>query len=97
VAQRMLNTSISSLLNSLDGRCEEVPTIIQQLCGRTFIFQLKLNIENLTQGKSNYIVRRTFVPDDKLEMQHLDDKAKVSVHFLCIKSNINDFVSITIF
>ncbi|EEC82987.1 hypothetical protein OsI_28022 [Oryza sativa Indica Group] len=73
---RMLNTSISSLLNSLDGRCEEVPTIIQQLCGRTFIFQLKLNIENLTQGKSNYIVRRTFVPDDKLEMQHLDDKVK---------------------
>lgn len=85
------------MLNSLDGRCEEVPTIIQQLCGRTFIFQLKLNIENLTQGKSNYIVRRTFVPDDKLEMQHLDDKVKVSVHFLCIKSNINDFVSITIF
>lgn len=30
-AQRMVNTSISNLLDSLNGNCEDVPKIIQQL------------------------------------------------------------------
>lgn len=31
----------------------------------------------------NYAVKKTFVPDDKLEMRYLDDKAEeVMVHFV---------------
>ena len=70
----MLNTSVSDLLNSLDGKCEEVPKIVQQLCGRTLIFRFKLNNQNLTLGMQNYAVKKTFVPVDKLELQYLRDK-----------------------
>uniref|UniRef100_A0A8R7UTB8 Replication factor A C-terminal domain-containing protein n=1 Tax=Triticum urartu TaxID=4572 RepID=A0A8R7UTB8_TRIUA len=37
-AERMLNTSVSFLLDSLDGKSEEVPKIIQELCGQRLIF-----------------------------------------------------------
>ena len=35
--------------------------------GESFIFQFKLNNQNLTKGKPGYLVKRIFVPDDKLE------------------------------
>ncbi|KAM0896059.1 hypothetical protein ACQ4PT_023433 [Festuca glaucescens] len=73
-AKRMLNTSVSMLLDSLDGKSQEVPKVIQQLCGRRLIFRFKLNNKNLTLGMQNYAVKKTFVPDDKLEMQYLVDK-----------------------
>jgi hypothetical protein len=62
------------LLDSLDGKSQEVPKVIQQLCGRRLIFRFKLNNKNLTLGMQNYAVKKTFVPDDKLEMQYLVDK-----------------------
>jgi hypothetical protein len=62
------------LLDSLDGKSQEVPKVIQQLCGRRLIFRFKLNNKNLTLGMQNYTVKKTFVPDDKLEMQYLVDK-----------------------
>ena len=76
----MLNTSASNLLDTQDGKSEEAPKIIQQLCGRRLIFRFKLNDNNLTFGTQNYAVKRTFVPDDRLEMLYLNDKAEVKVH-----------------
>ena len=77
----MLNTSASDLLDSLDGKTEEAPKIIQQLCGRRLIFRFKLNDDNLTFGTQNYVVKRTFVPDDWLEMLYLDNKVEeVKLH-----------------
>ena len=75
-AQRMLSTSISDLLDSLNGNTEDVPEIIQQLCGKTLIFRFKLSNQNLTEGKPGYLVKKTFVPDDKLETKFLNDKAE---------------------
>lgn len=76
----MLNTSASKLLDTLDGKSEEAPKIIQQLCGRRRIFRFKLNDSNLTFGTQNYAVKRTFVPDDRLEMLYLDNKIEVKLH-----------------
>ena len=80
-AARLLNTSASKLLDTLDGKSEEAPKIIQQLCGKRLIFRFKLNDNNLTFGTQNYAVKRTFVPDDRLEMLYLDNKAEeVKLH-----------------
>ena len=75
-AERMLNTSVSFLLDSLDGKSEEVPKIIQELCRQRLIFRLKLNNKNLTLGMQNYAVKKIFVPDEKLEKRYLEDKAE---------------------
>ena len=75
-AERMLNTSVSFLLDSLDGKSEEVPKIIQELCRQRLIFRLKLNNKNLTLGMQNYAVKNIFVPDEKLEKRYLEDKAE---------------------
>jgi hypothetical protein len=78
------------LLDSLDGKSQEVPKVIQQLCGQIFIFRFKLNSKNLTLGMHNYAVKRTFVPNDKLDMRYLDDKAKeVIVNFIHLQLNIS--------
>ncbi|CAN6232609.1 unnamed protein product [Urochloa humidicola] len=75
-ARRMLKTSITNLLDSVDGNSEEIPKIILDLCGKTFIFRFKLSDQNLTQGKEYYLVKRTFDIDDKLELKCMDDKAE---------------------
>jgi hypothetical protein len=38
----MLNKPISDLLESLQGNIEDIPNIIKQLYGKTFIFRLKI-------------------------------------------------------
>ena len=76
----MLNTSASNLLDTRDGKSEEAPKIIQQLCGKRLIFRFKLNDNNLTFGTQNY-AEKEFVPDDRLEMLYLDNKAEeVKLH-----------------
>ncbi|BAT15355.1 Os11g0697050 [Oryza sativa Japonica Group] len=76
VAQSMLETPVSSLLNLLDGKNDEIPNIIQQLCGKQLIFKFKLSEQNLTEGTPNYVVKKTFVPDYMLEKQYLINKAE---------------------
>lgn len=72
----MLETPVSSLLNLLDGKSDEIPNVIQQLCGKQLIFKFKLSEQNLTEGTPNYVVKRTFVPDYMLEKQYLINKAE---------------------
>lgn len=78
----MLKTTITNLLDSLDGKSEEVPKIIQQMCGKTLIFRFKLNDQNLTQGREYYLVKRTFEADDNLELKHSKDNAEVNIFFI---------------
>jgi len=80
-AQRMLKTTITNMLDSLNGNYEEVPKSIQQLCGKALIFRFKLSDHNLTEGKEYYLVKRTFELNDKLEMKHFDDQAEVNTFF----------------
>ncbi|KAJ1277134.1 hypothetical protein BS78_05G271300 [Paspalum vaginatum] len=75
-AQRMLKTTMTNLLDSLNGKSEEIPKVILELYGKTLIFRFKLNDQNLTDGKEYYLVKRTFEPDDKLEFKHLGAESK---------------------
>ena len=60
-----------------------MPKIIQQLYGKVLIFRFKLNSNNLTEGRQGYLVKRTYIPDDKLEKKFMNDDAdKVSHIFL---------------
>jgi len=81
----MLKTTITNMLDSLNGNYEEVPKSIQQLCGKTLIFRFKLSDHNLTEGKEYYLVKRTFELNDKLEMKYFDDQAEEPL----IKESIN--------
>jgi hypothetical protein len=64
---------------------DDVPRVIHELYGKVFIFYFKLNEVNLTEGRQRYLVRRTFVPDVKLEEIFVNDKKKeVSGVFLYI-------------
>lgn len=87
----MLETPVSSLLNLLDGKSDEIPNVIQQLCGKQLIFKFKLSEQNLTEGTPNYVVKRTFVPDYMLEKQYLINKTEevkqATTDFLHTKSS----------
>jgi hypothetical protein len=65
----MLNTFVINLLDSSRGNSEDVPKVIEQLYGKVFIFQIRLNNYNLTEGRQGYVVRKTFVTDEKLEKE----------------------------
>jgi hypothetical protein len=51
-----------------------VPQVIQKLYGKLYIFQFKLNDKKLTEGRQGYLVRRTFIPGDKIEENIMMDK-----------------------
>jgi hypothetical protein len=70
-AKILLGKSIFNLLESNEENTEDVPKIIQQLYGKVFIFQLKLNNLNLIEVRQDYLVRRIFIPDEKLEKECL--------------------------
>ena len=66
----------TDLLDSLDGKFEEIPKVIQQLCGKTLIFRFMLKGQNLTEGKEYYLVKKTFGLDEKLELQYSNCQAE---------------------
>ena len=55
-AQRLLKINFTTLLESLNGRIEEIPKNIHNLYGELFIFRFKLNNQNLIEGKPGYLV-----------------------------------------
>jgi hypothetical protein len=65
----MLNTHVTNLLDSSRGNPEDVPKVIEQLYCKVFIFQFRLNSYNLIEGRQGYVVRKIFVPDEKLEKE----------------------------
>ncbi|KAF3652827.1 hypothetical protein FXO38_14581 [Capsicum annuum] len=59
VAENILDTSTHKLFNklsSLDNN--DVPAHIQRLCGKDFIFKLKLNSYNLKEGLKNFTISK---------------------------------------
>ncbi|KAG2572513.1 hypothetical protein PVAP13_7KG183400 [Panicum virgatum] len=79
-AQRLLKINVTALLESLNGRTDEIPKNIHNLYGESFIFRFKLNNQNLTEGKPGYLVKKKSVPDDKLEAKFLNDIAEKSTN-----------------
>ncbi|KAM3219152.1 hypothetical protein P3L10_023683 [Capsicum annuum] len=70
VAEKLLDTPAHKLFNklsSLDNN--DVPSHIQSLCGKDFIFKLKLNSYNLKEGLENFTVSKFWIADEKLELQ----------------------------
>lgn len=53
-----------------------IPDTIRQICGRILIFRLKLTKRNLEECKEDYKVNYTFTPNEKLEMNYVNDKAE---------------------
>jgi len=68
--------TITVLLDSLNGKSEEIPKVIQQLYRKTLIFRFMLKEQNLTEGKEYYLVKKTFEPDEKLELQYSNRQAE---------------------
>ncbi|RLM52864.1 hypothetical protein C2845_PMPSC011933 [Panicum miliaceum] len=79
-AQKMLKMTITDLLDSLNGKSEEIPKVIQQLCGKTLIFRFMLKDQTLIEGKEYYLVKKTFEPDEKLELQYSNRQAEKESH-----------------
>ncbi|KAM3281384.1 hypothetical protein P3S67_028405 [Capsicum chacoense] len=77
VAEKILDTSAHKLFNklsSLDNN--DVPAHIQSLCGKYFIFKLKLNSYNLKEGLKNFTVSKLSIPYEKLELEYKMMKEK---------------------
>jgi hypothetical protein len=50
-AKKMLNITVLNLLESFKGNTQDVPKSILQLYGKVYIFQFKMNNQNLTEGR----------------------------------------------
>jgi hypothetical protein len=73
VAQRLLGGISASTLLEQVGLTNAIPDVIQDLCGTTLIFRLKLNSRNLQECMENYKVSYTFEHNEELEMEHLNE------------------------
>ncbi|XP_062086343.1 uncharacterized protein LOC133792451 [Humulus lupulus] len=76
VAEKLLDTSTHKLFNELSSNNNDVPAEIQSLCGKDFVYKLRLNDYNLKEGLENFTVSKVFMPDEKLEQQHQLKKGK---------------------
>ncbi|MCD7460639.1 hypothetical protein HAX54_044005 [Datura stramonium] len=76
VAEKLLDTFASKLVNRLSSVDNDVPLQIQSLCGKKFVFRLKLNNFNLKERLENFTVTKLFIPDEELELQHKITKDK---------------------
>ncbi|KAG5609691.1 hypothetical protein H5410_020972 [Solanum commersonii] len=70
VAEKLLDTSAFKLL----------PSQIEALCGKEFVFKLKLSKYNLKEGLENYTVTKMYLPDEQLELQHRINKDKKVIY-----------------
>ncbi|KAM0899937.1 hypothetical protein ACQ4PT_020974 [Festuca glaucescens] len=79
VAQRLLGSISASTLLEQVGFSNTIPDVIQDLCGTTLIFRLKLNSRNLEECMENYKVSYTFEPKDNLEMEYLNERLEEGI------------------
>ena len=79
--KRLLKINVTALLESLNGRTEEIIKNIQNLYRESFIFRFKLNNQNLTEGKPGYLVKKN-IPDDELEAKFLNDIKVTNFYYL---------------
>ena len=76
VAEKLIDTSTFKLLNRSTKDDKDVPSQIESLCGKDFVFKLKLTNFNLKEGLENDTVTKVFVPDEDLELQPCINKEK---------------------
>ncbi|XP_059289430.1 uncharacterized protein LOC132042936 [Lycium ferocissimum] len=76
IAEKLLDTSAHKLVNRLASGDNGIPSQIENLCGKEFVFKLKLNSYNLKDGLENFTVIKLFPPDEELELQHTLAKEK---------------------
>jgi hypothetical protein len=50
-----------------------VPKCVLQLYEKIFIFRFKINSQNLTEERQGYVIRKTFIPDDKFKKETSHD------------------------
>ncbi|KAF3663057.1 hypothetical protein FXO38_10823 [Capsicum annuum] len=71
VAEKLIDISTHKLFNKLSSlNNNDVPAHIQRLCGKYFIFKLKLNSYNLKEGLENFIVSKLWIPAEKLKLDY---------------------------
>ncbi|XP_062101015.1 replication factor A protein 1-like [Humulus lupulus] len=75
IAEKLLDTSAHKLFNRLSSN-NNLPTEIETLCGKDFVYKLRLNEYNLKEGLENFTVSKIFVPNEKLEQEHESKKVK---------------------
>uniref|UniRef100_A0A3Q7FG11 Uncharacterized protein n=1 Tax=Solanum lycopersicum TaxID=4081 RepID=A0A3Q7FG11_SOLLC len=70
VSEKLLDTLAHKLFNKLTTANNDVPVQVQSLCGKEFVFKLRLNHYNLKEGLENYTISKLWIPDDNLEVQY---------------------------
>ncbi|MCD7467041.1 hypothetical protein HAX54_004227, partial [Datura stramonium] len=81
VAEKLLDTSAHKLFNKLSLDNKNVPVQVESVCGKDFVFKLKLNTYNLKKGLENFTVSKIWIPDDKLELQYMQKEEKKVKNF----------------
>ncbi|KAK4721309.1 hypothetical protein R3W88_011542 [Solanum pinnatisectum] len=64
-----------------------LPSQIEALCSKEFVFKLKLSKYNLKEGLENYTVTKMYLPDEQLELQHHINKDKKVMYHKCRSSH----------
>ncbi|XP_050217705.1 replication factor A protein 1-like [Mercurialis annua] len=62
-AEHLLHVNATLLMQKQGFGNFEVPNLINNLCGKKFIFKIKVNDYNLKQGLENYSISKIFNPD----------------------------------
>ncbi|KAG5616057.1 hypothetical protein H5410_015881 [Solanum commersonii] len=70
VAEKLIDTSAHKLFNKLTKANNDVPVQVQSLCGKEFVFKLRLNHYNLKEGLENFTISKLWIPNDNLEVQY---------------------------
>ncbi|XP_074382641.1 replication protein A 70 kDa DNA-binding subunit C-like isoform X2 [Apium graveolens] len=68
--ERLLDISAKKLINNMPPGDTSLPTKLQPLLGREFVFKLKLNKYNLVEGLQDYGVSAVYTPLAELESVH---------------------------
>lgn len=76
VAEKLLDTSTNKLVNGMSNHQKKIASEIYQLCGKEYIFKLKLTTYNLKEGLENYTVTKVYDPVEALELQHQRNKGQ---------------------
>ena len=76
VAEKFLHTFSSMLVNRLSKSYNHVPSQIDIMCGKEFVFKLILRNYKLNEGLENYTVTKVYVLNEELKLQHRINKDK---------------------
>ncbi|MCE5166472.1 hypothetical protein HAX54_020126, partial [Datura stramonium] len=76
VVEKLFDTSAQKLFNKLSSDNNDVPVQIERLCGKDFVFKIKLNTYNLKEGLENFTVSKVWIPDNKLELEYMQREEK---------------------